>query len=163
MNTTMASSDVTADRSSSRGRRVGALQEPRDRPGDGQGHHEQAEGDEAALDDPSAGQVLAVGVEQQDAHHDADAEGQDDDRQVLGLEAEGLPGEVRPEHAEHADERGRDPQVQQRPADRVVAADEADALAQLVGRVVEGAPGLAHRVRAVDLAGARPAAARAGA
>ena len=33
-------------------------------------------------------------------------------------------GEVRSEHAEDADERGGDPEVQQRPADRAVGADE---------------------------------------
>ena len=36
-----------------------------------------------------------------------------------------------PEHAQHADQRRRDAEVQQRPADRAVGADERDPLAQL--------------------------------
>ena len=67
------------------------------------------------------GQVAAVRVEQQDAGHDAEPERQHDDHEVLGREPERLLGEVRAEDAEHADERGRDPEVDQRPADRAVA------------------------------------------
>ena len=118
MNTTTASSEVTADRSSRPLGRVGALEELADRPGDRQQREQDAEDDQAALDDPPARQVLAVRVEQQDAHHDPDAERQDDDREVLRLEPERRLGEVGPEHAEHADERRRDAEVEQRPADR---------------------------------------------
>ena len=78
-------------------RRVRALEEAADRPGGGKRRQQDPERDEAALDDPPAGEVLAVRVEQQDPGHDPEPERQDDDREVLGLEAEGLLGEVGPE------------------------------------------------------------------
>ena len=104
--------------------------------------------DQAALDDASARQELAVGVQQQDAHHDADAERQDDDHEVLGLRARGVsvakPG---PEDAEHADQRRGDAEVEQRPADRAVLADERDAFAQLA-RASSPPPARRRRPRA---------------
>ena len=51
---------------------------------------EDPERDEPALDDSPAREVAAVRVEQQDAGHDPEPERQDDDREVLGLEPEGL-------------------------------------------------------------------------
>ena len=71
-----------------------------------------------ALDDPPPGEVAAVRVEQQDPGHDPEPEGQDDHREVLRLEPERLLGEGRPEDAQHADERGRDAEVDERPGDR---------------------------------------------
>ena len=44
--------------------------------------------------------------------HDPEPEGQDDDREVLGLEPQRLLGEARPEDAQDADQRGRDPEVE---------------------------------------------------
>ena len=68
-------------------------------------------------------------LRRRDAEDDAEAERQDDDDQVLRVEAQRDLGERRPEHADDADERRRDPQVHQRPADRRVVADVVDALA----------------------------------
>ena len=69
---------------------VGALEELAQLAGHRQEREHHAERDQPALDDPSARQVLAVRVEQQDAHHDADTERQHDDREVLRLQAERL-------------------------------------------------------------------------
>ena len=63
--------------------------------------------------------------------HDADAERQHDDDEVLRAQPEGLLGERRAEHAEHADERCRDREIDQRPADLPVVADEREPLAEL--------------------------------
>ena len=84
-----------------------------------------------ALDDPPSRDEAAVGVEEEDAHDDADPERQDDDDEVLRLQAEGRLGEARPEDAEDADQRRRRREVDQRPADLAVAADVGEALAEL--------------------------------
>ena len=76
----------------------------------------QAQADEAAFDDPPAVEVAAVRVEQQDAGHDAEPERQHDDDEVLRAEAERLARELGPEDAEDADQRGGDPEVDERPA-----------------------------------------------
>ena len=123
-------------------RRVRALEEAADRPGGGKGRQQDPQHDEAALDDPPAGEVLAVGVEQQDPGHDPEPERQDDDREALGLESEGLLGEVGTEDAEHADQRGGDRQVDQRPADRSVGTDEAEPFAELAERRFDGLFGI---------------------
>ena len=107
MTTTTASSEVTPDRSSPP-RLVRPLEEAADRAGRGQRRQQDAERDERRLDDPAPMEVAAVRVEQQDPGHDPEAERQDDDREVLRLEAERLLRERRTEDAEHADERRRD-------------------------------------------------------
>ena len=123
MTTTTASSDVTPDRS----RPPGASARCRSRL-IGPATDSSARRMPRAMSPPSMtrrrGQVAAVGVEQQDAGHDAEPERQDDDDEVLGAEAERLLREVRPEDAEHADERRGDPEVDERPADRAVRPDE---------------------------------------
>ena len=86
---------------------------------------------------------MTVGVEQQDAGHDPEPERQHHHGEVLRPEAQRLLREAGAEDAEHADERGRDPEVHQRPEDPVVAPDEAQALAQLGERRLDGLLGLA--------------------
>ena len=125
MTTTTASSEVTPDRSSPPGA-IGALEETADRPGRGQGREQDAKSDEPALDHAATTEVATVRVEQQDPGHDAEPERQDDDREVLALEAERLLRERGPEDAEHADERGGDGQVDERPGDGPVGPDEAN-------------------------------------
>ena len=98
-------------------------------------------------------------------------ERQQDDREAAALQPQGGLGEVRAEHAEDADERGHERQVDERPEDVVVAADVAQSLAQLVHRGSHGTarrgqrglPGAARRDRRQDPAedtrdaiGARP-------
>src|ERR687889_215207 len=87
--------------------------------------------DRAALEDAPSRQEPAVRVQEQDPHHDADPERQHDDDEVLFLEAERRLGEVRAEDAEDADERGRDSEIDERPADLAMRPDVAEALAQL--------------------------------
>ena len=82
---------------------------------------------------------MAEVVEEQDARHDAEGERQDDDHEVLRLEAQRVLGEPGPEHPQDADQRRRDPEVDERPGDAPVRPDEGDALAQL-------AEGRAHRL-----------------
>ena len=79
------------------------------------------------------GMPAAEPAEAEHAGHDAEAQRQDDDDQVLRVEAERR-REVRPEDADHADERRGRRQMDQRPADLAVAADRGQALAQLVDR-----------------------------
>ena len=112
-------------------RPVGPLQEPADRSRHRQQGERDPERDEPALDDAPAGQELAVRVEQQDAHHDAATQRQHDDGEVLLGQPQGRLREVRPQDAEHADERCGDPEIDQRPGDRAVPADEVEPLAQL--------------------------------
>jgi hypothetical protein len=85
------------------------------------------------LDHAPPGDEAAVGVQQQDAHHDPDAEREDDHDEVLGLEPEGLLRERRPEHAEDADQGRGDHEVDQGPADPRMVPDEVDPLAELGG------------------------------
>ena len=92
MNTTIASSDVIADRST---RSPAASTRCRNwliGPAIDSSDEQTPSDDQAALDDAPARQELAVGVEQQDAHHDAGAERQHDDDDVLRLEAERVAG-----------------------------------------------------------------------
>ena len=58
------------------------------------------------------GTQVAERVEQQDPGHDAEPERQHDDHEVLGLEAERVGGEAGSQHAQHADQRGREREVQ---------------------------------------------------
>ena len=106
------------------------------------------ERDQTALDDPAPRHQVPEGVEDQDAHHDAEPERQDDDHEVLVREPQRLRRELRTEHAQDADERGGDPEVDERPADRLVGADERDALAKL-------REGRAHRLLGLRAADAR--------
>jgi hypothetical protein len=144
MNTTIASSDVIADRSS---RSPAASTRCRNwliGPAIDSSARRHAEHDQTALDHAPPRQELAVGVEQQDAHHDAATERQDDDRDVLRLQAERRLGEVGAEHPKNAHERRRDAEIEQRPSDRAVLADDREPLAELIDRGVHGGGGLAH-------------------
>src|SRR4051794_5105524 len=85
-------------------RLVGTLEKSADRTRCRQGREQDAQRDQAGLDDAAPDEVVAIGVKQQDPGHDAEPERQDDAREVLRLEAERLFREGRPEHAEHADE-----------------------------------------------------------
>ena len=64
-------------------------------------------------------------------------------------------GEVRPEDAEHADQRGGDAEVQQRPADRAIGPDVGEAFAQLGRRSSRRLLGLADRAGGLVGDGAR--------
>ncbi len=115
-----------------------AGQDAADRARDGQDHQEDPEEHHAQLDRAPAGDVLAVVVEQQHAHHDADAERQHDHDQVLRREAERVAGEGRPEDRHDPDQRRGDAEVRQRPGDGAVVPDIADPLAQLVEHARDG-------------------------
>ena len=132
------------DRQVDPARRVRALEEAADRAGRGQERQQDAESDQAALDDPPAREVAAIRIEHEDPGHDPETERQHDDREVLGGEPEGLLRESGAEHAEHTDQRGGDRQVDQRPADRPVGTDEAEPFAELAERRFDGLLGLPH-------------------
>ena len=98
---------------------------------------------------------MAVVVQQQDARDDPESERQDDDREVLRLEAESLLGERRAEHAEDSHERRGDREVDERPGDVAVAADERDPLAKLSERPTDRALGVADAEPGMRVLGRR--------
>ena len=149
MTTTTASSDVIAERSMP----PGASARCRNRligPAAGQRGEHEPEADQAALDDAPAMHVLAVGVEQQDAGHDAEPERQDDDHEVLRAEAQRLARELRAEDAQDADQRRGDAEVDERPGDPPMAADEVESPSRSCATVspaaVPASPGTPGRV-----------------
>ena len=106
-------------------RLVRTLEQAADRAGRGQGRQQDAEGDQGDLDDPPPVEVATVRVEQQDPGHDPEPERQDHDREVLRLEPERLLREGGPQDAQHPDERRRQGEIDERPGDGPMAADEA--------------------------------------
>ena len=87
---------------------------------------------QAHVDQQAARQVLAERVQEQDAHHRAQAGRSHDEEDVLRAQAQDGAGIARAQRAQDADDRGPDPEVAERPADPRRVADERDPFPQLL-------------------------------
>ena len=90
---------------------------------------------QAHIDQQAAGHVLPEGVQEQDAHHRAQAGGSHDEEDVLRAQAQDGGGKARAQRTEHADDRGPDAQVAERPGDLGRVLDEGNPLSQLLDDV----------------------------
>jgi hypothetical protein len=124
-------------------RRQGVRQAVLDRPEGGpqpagdrlhQGQPDQGDphGHQPQVDHQAAWQTLAVGVEEQDSHHGAQAGRAHHEEEVRGSQAKDVGGEAGADGAHDPDQAGGDAEVGQRPGDAPIGAHECDPLLHLV-------------------------------
>ena len=83
----------------------------RDGAGPGEQGQEDPDADHPSLDRAATWQVPSVGVQNEDAHHDAEPERQDDQREVLLAQSHRLGGEAGAKSAQDPDQGPGDAQV----------------------------------------------------